>query len=110
MSVDYNTIICIGYALEYDEVIKMQDKDTDFEFEDMFICADCFDCQPNYVFGYQLKSIPCGGVFAIDMMEMMDLGNIPKMKREIEQAANKLGRPDLVMDYAISFYVINRVS
>lgn len=110
MSIDYDTIICIGYALDADEVLKMQDRDTDFEFEDMFICADSWAYKPNYVFGYKLKTISCGDIFSLDLWDVMALGDIPKMKREIEQAANRLGRSDLVDNYDIAFYVMNRVS
>lgn len=75
MSVDYNCGIAFGWRVNQEERDQMV-KQSDYKYEDDFICVDCYRNDSDYIYGVWLSRDPCDGLcFEINLFNLSE--NIP---------------------------------
>lgn len=75
MSVDYNCGIVLGWRVSQEERDRMVEQ-SDYEYEDDFICIDCYRDNSDYIYGVWLNRGPCDGLcFEINLFDLSE--NIP---------------------------------
>ena len=61
MSVDYKCGIVLGWRVSQEERDQMVEQ-SDYAYEDDFICLDCYWDNSDYVYGIWLNRGPCDGL------------------------------------------------
>lgn len=61
MSVDYSCGIALGWKVSQEERDRMVER-SNYEYEDDFICIDCYRDDSDYIYGVWLNRGPCDGL------------------------------------------------
>lgn len=72
MSVDYSCGIALGWRVSQKERDRMVEQ-SNYEYEDDFICIDCYRDDSDYIYGVWLNRGPCDGLcFEINLFDLSE--------------------------------------
>jgi hypothetical protein len=60
MSIDYSCGVVFGWHVSQEEKDQMLER-SNYEYEDEFICLDCYRDNSDYIYGVWLSHGPCDG-------------------------------------------------
>lgn len=107
MSVDRRTGLVYGYKVSYKDYNEMN-AESDYEYEDDFICVNSYEYESDYILGEWVKVIFEGAAESLDMWEVAEAlpDNFGTLLGEKLEA---MGRTNLAQQ-APQIYIVFQVS